>query len=182
VNRRAICARDANDRSRLGGSRGSGRTAARPNPGSPALRRQMVRDSPIPARSREEPRRSHRRRQPRGDGKIDVLNSGPKNDLDGKCSSVRAVAWVPDSSRSGALKVRFFGLFASDYLVFGLDQVNYSWALVGNNSRDFLWFLSMTQTVSPELLAAMENRRRAKGMTSRSSMRFPRKRDERKLA
>jgi apolipoprotein D and lipocalin family protein len=99
----------------------------------------------------------------RGDGRIDVLNSGFKKDLDGKYSSVKAVAWVPDSSRPGALKVRFFGLFASDYLVFGLDQANYSWALVGNNSRDFLWFLSRTPTVSPQLLAAMKKQAESQG-------------------
>jgi lipocalin len=78
----------------------------------------------------------------RPDGKIDVVNSGLKKDLDGKLSSVKAVAWRPDSSRQGALKVRFFGLFAADYLVFGLDDKEYQWALVGNDSRKFLWFLS----------------------------------------
>jgi apolipoprotein D and lipocalin family protein len=99
----------------------------------------------------------------RNDGRIDVLNSGFKKVLDGKYSSIHAVAWVPDSSKPGALKVRFFGLFASDYLVFGLDQTNYSWALVGNNSRDFLWFLSRTPTISPELMAAMKKQAESQG-------------------
>jgi lipocalin len=93
----------------------------------------------------------------RDDGKIQVLNSGFRNTLDGKYTSVKAVAWRPDDSIPGALKVKFFNLFTSDYLVFGLDEVDYQWALVGNNSRDFLWFLSRTPEVSPELLKLMSD-------------------------
>lgn len=92
----------------------------------------------------------------RSDGRIDVLNSGFKKGIDGPYSSIKAVAWVPDGSKPGALKVRFFGLFAADYLVFGLDQENYSWALVGNDSRDFLWFLARTPTIPSELMETMK--------------------------
>jgi apolipoprotein D and lipocalin family protein len=91
----------------------------------------------------------------RPDGRIQVVNSGFKNSLDGPYSEVKAVAWVPDPGKPGALKVRFFNLFAADYLIFGLDQAGYSWALVGNNSRKYLWFLSRTPTVSDELLREM---------------------------
>ena len=93
----------------------------------------------------------------RPDGRIQVVNSGFKKDLDGRYTDVKAVAWQPDPAVPGALKVKFFGLFTSDYLVFGLDQENYTWALVGNNDRDFLWFLSRTPTVSAELLEKMKS-------------------------
>jgi apolipoprotein D and lipocalin family protein len=53
------------------------------------------------------------------------------------------------------LKVRFFGLFPSDYLVFGLDE-EYQWALVGSDDRDFLWFLSRTPEVSDDTLDTMK--------------------------
>jgi apolipoprotein D and lipocalin family protein len=92
----------------------------------------------------------------RSDGKIQVVNSGFRNTLDGAYSEVRAVAWVPDPSRPAALKVRFFGLFPADYLIFGLDQENYSWALVGEDSRDYLWFLSRTPTINDELFNRMK--------------------------
>jgi apolipoprotein D and lipocalin family protein len=92
----------------------------------------------------------------RPDGRIQVVNSGFKKALDGKYTEVKAVAWVPDTAVPGALKVKFFGLFTSDYLIFGLDQAGYSWALVGNNERKFIWFLSRTPTVSDELLAKMK--------------------------
>jgi len=92
----------------------------------------------------------------RSDGRIQVVNSGFKNGLDGKYTEVKAVAWIPDPSRSAALKVKFFGLLSSDYLIFGLDQDNYTWALVGANSRKFLWFLSRTPTVPDEVLGRMK--------------------------
>lgn len=99
----------------------------------------------------------------RSDGKIDVVNSGFKKELDGKYSSIKALAWVPDTSKPGALKVRFFGLFASDYLVFGLDEENYGWALVGNDSRNYLWFLSRTPTISAELMESMKMQAASQG-------------------
>jgi lipocalin len=92
----------------------------------------------------------------REDGKISVLNSGFKKTLDGKYTDVKAVAWIPDPAVPGALKVKFFGLFTSDYLVFGLDQENYQWALVGGNDRKFLWFLSRTPEVDPALFEQMK--------------------------
>jgi apolipoprotein D and lipocalin family protein len=92
----------------------------------------------------------------RPDGRIQVVNSGFKKTLDGRFSEVKAVAWVPDAARPGALKVKFFNLFTSDYLIFGLDDQGYTWALVGSNDRKFLWFLSRTPTVSAELLEKMK--------------------------
>lgn len=91
----------------------------------------------------------------RDDGRIQVVNSGFKKTLDGSYTSVKAVAWKPEDAVPGALKVKFFGLFTADYLVFGLDEA-YQWALVGNNERDSLWFLSRTHEVSNETMEAMK--------------------------
>jgi len=92
----------------------------------------------------------------RDDGRIGVVNSGFKKSLDGKYTSVKAVAWRSDDAIPGALKVKFFGLFTSDYLVFGLDD-EYKWALVGNNERDSLWFLSRSHEVSEEIMTTMQS-------------------------
>ncbi len=111
----------------------------------------------------------------RKDGKIKVVNSGFKNSLDGKYTQVKAVAWVPDPSKPAALKVRFFGLFASDYMIIGLDRENYQWAVVGNNSRDFLWFLSRTHTIDEALYEKMETIARAQGFDVGALYRVPQK-------
>ena len=92
----------------------------------------------------------------RDDGRIQVVNSGFKKALDGPYTSVKAVAWRPDDNAPGALKVKFFGLFTSDYLVFGLDD-DYQWALVGNDERDSLWFLSRTSEISDETMQKMRD-------------------------
>ncbi len=92
----------------------------------------------------------------RPDGRISVLNSGFKNSLDGKFTEAKAVAWIPDPSKPAALKVQFFWPFAADYLVFGLDEENYQWAVVGANNRKSLWFLARTPTIDPALLDQMK--------------------------
>lgn len=92
----------------------------------------------------------------RKDGRIQVVNSGFKHNLGGSYVKAKAIAWRADDAVPGALKVRFFHLFASDYLVFGLDDEHYSWAVVGNNDRSTLWFLSRTAEVSPALLDQMK--------------------------
>ena len=108
-------------------------------------------------------------------GKIRVVNSGFKNTLDGKYTQVKAVAWVPDPAVPAALKVRFFGLFTSDYLIIGLDGNNYEWAIVGNNSRDFLWFLSRTHEIDDALYSKMEDIARGQGFDVDALYRVPQK-------
>lgn len=98
----------------------------------------------------------------RKDGRIQVVNSGFKKTLDGSYTSVKAIAWRPDDAVPGALKVKFFGLFTSDYLVFGLDE-EYQWALVGNNERDSLWFLCRTHELPEETLTTMQSIATAQG-------------------
>lgn len=93
----------------------------------------------------------------REDGRIQVINSGFKKSLDGPYKAVKAVAWRPNDEIPGALKVKFFSLFTSDYLVIALDDENYEWALVGSNSRKYIWFLSRTPNLSEEIFSKLKN-------------------------
>jgi len=99
----------------------------------------------------------------REDGRIRVVNSGFRNTLDGPYTEAKGVAWAPDPRRPAALKVSFFWPFAGDYLVFGLDQESYSWAIVGSDSRSYLWFLARTPQISDELFQKMEQIARDQG-------------------
>jgi apolipoprotein D and lipocalin family protein len=99
----------------------------------------------------------------RSDGRIRVVNSGFRDDLNGPYREAVGVAWIPDPRRPAVLKVRFFWPFSGDYLVFGLDEQDYSWALVGDNSRRYLWFLARTPEVSKELLEKMKQIARDQG-------------------
>jgi apolipoprotein D and lipocalin family protein len=111
----------------------------------------------------------------RKDGRIQVVNSGFKNSLDGDYTEVRAVAWIPDPETPAALKVRFFSLFAADYMIIGLDDENYNWAIVGNNSRNFLWFLSRTHEIDESLYSKMEDIARSEGFDVDALYRVPQK-------
>lgn len=70
------------------------------------------------------------------DGTIKVTNRGMKN---GKWKVSNGKAKITDNP--GVLKVSFFGPFYSDYRILMLDP-DYSYALVGGKSDDYLWILS----------------------------------------
>jgi len=67
-------------------------------------------------------------------------------------------ARVPDANESAKLKVRFFGPFEADYWIIDLDEVGYQWAVVGEPSRTFLWILSRTPTMDPDVYAGILSR------------------------
>lgn len=92
----------------------------------------------------------------REDGRIKVVNSGFRNTLDGKLSRIQGVAWIPNTDEPGYLKVRFFWPFAGDYKIFGLDTESYEWAVVGDDSRRFLWLLARNHEISDALFADMK--------------------------
>ena len=90
------------------------------------------------------------------DGTIEVVNSGIK---DGKPKT--AIGKGKTTDTPGLLRVSFFGPFYADYRVMLIDK-DYSHALVGSGSADYLWILSRTsglsETAKSELL--YEARRR----------------------
>lgn len=72
------------------------------------------------------------------DGKIKVSNEGIK---DGKYKKSIGKAKLTDEP--GVLRVSFFGPFYSDYRILMLAS-DYSYALVGSDSDNYLWILSRT--------------------------------------
>lgn len=87
----------------------------------------------------------------RDDGKINVLNSGYKNSLDGKFSQATGKAKIPDPINDPAkLKVSFFLFFYGDYYVLELDK-DYQWAVIGSSSDKYLWILSRMPQMEKEL-------------------------------
>lgn len=62
----------------------------------------------------------------------------------GRELEARGVAWQPDPSQPGKLRVRFFWPFAGDYWILGLGPLGaegYRWAVVGEPRRRSLWIL-----------------------------------------
>jgi len=84
----------------------------------------------------------------RPDGKIDVLNEGYKNTLDGQHSKAKGKAKVPNPAEPGRIKVSFFLFFYAAYNILELDE-NYQWALVGSSGPNYLWILSRSPQMDP---------------------------------
>ena len=90
------------------------------------------------------------------DGTIKVVNSGIKN---GKPKT--AIGKGKRTDTPALLRVSFFGPFYADYRVMLIDK-DYTRALVGSGSADYLWLLSRTpelsETAKSELLAEAQRR------------------------
>lgn len=94
----------------------------------------------------------------RPDGKIKVVNSGYKNTLDGEYSEAIGKAKIPDPlNEPGKLKVSFFWIFYGDYYVLELDD-NYQWAVIGSSSDKYLWILSRSPQLHPDIYADLLQR------------------------
>ena len=83
------------------------------------------------------------------DGTIKVVNSGVK---DGKPKT--AIGKGKTTATPGLLRVSFFGPFYADYRVMLIDK-DYSRALVGSGSDDYLWILSRTPSLDYDVKDAI---------------------------
>ena len=81
--------------------------------------------------------------------RIRVVNQGHKNTLEGSLKSAVGKAKVPDLNDPGKLKVSFFLWFYADYYILELAE-DYSYALIGSSSDNYLWILARTP-ILPEV-------------------------------
>ena len=86
----------------------------------------------------------------RKDGKIRVLNSGHLKTLDGPYKESVGKARLKRNGKPGQLQVSFFGPFYGDYYILDLAP-DYSYSVVGSSSPKYLWILSRTPQLSPEV-------------------------------
>ena len=93
----------------------------------------------------------------RADGQIDVVNRC--RTAKGR-TEARGLARIADTQSGAKLKVRFAPAWLSwlpavwgDYWVIGLAP-DYSWAVVGDPGREYLWILSRTPSLDADALAA----------------------------
>lgn len=96
------------------------------------------------------------------DGSIKVINRG-YDQADAEWSEADGRAVFVGDDDVGHLKVSFFGPFYASYVIFELDQNEYSYAYVTGYNRDYLWFLSRTPQVTGEALDAFRERAESEG-------------------
>jgi apolipoprotein D and lipocalin family protein len=117
---------------------------------------------------------AHYARRP--DGRLDVVNRC--RTADGPIEA-RGVGRVVDPRTSSKLEVRFapavlsfIPLVWGDYWIIGLAG-DYSWAVVGSPDRKYLWVLSRTPALRPEIYAEAVRIARARGFAVDSLVETP---------
>ena len=98
----------------------------------------------------------------RDDGEIDVLNQCRQFALDGPVDAVQGRARVTDAATNAKLEVSFFRPFWGDYWVIDLAP-DYSYAVVGHPSRDYLWILSRTPQLAEATYSGILERLKSNG-------------------
>ena len=82
----------------------------------------------------------------RDDGGLKVVNRG-YNAAKAEWKEAEGKAFFVDKPDLGHLKVSFFGPFYGSYVVFDLDQQNYSHSMISGPDTSYLWILSRTPTM-----------------------------------
>ena len=93
----------------------------------------------------------------RDDGGVEVINSGYSIE-DNEWRQAEGKAYFVDDTNSGHLKVSFFGPFYGSYIIFEMDMKDYQHAFISGPSTSYLWLLSRTPQVSPEIIDQFKKR------------------------
>lgn len=93
----------------------------------------------------------------REDGGVRVLNRGYDVEK-GEWREAEGKAYFIGDPDTGRLKVSFFGPFYGAYNVFALDKEGYRWALIAGPDYSYLWVLSRSPAMAPELLQDLLSR------------------------
>lgn len=87
----------------------------------------------------------------REDGGVKVRNRGYST-IEQAWDDAVGKAYFVETKDQGYLKVSFFGPFYGSYVVFGLDQSDYQYAFVSGPNHSYLWLLSRTPQLAPEIV------------------------------
>lgn len=86
----------------------------------------------------------------RSDGGLRIMNRG-YSQKEKKWKEIEGKGYFVDRKDQGFLKVSFFGPFYGSYIVFDLDNENYSHALVCGPDKSYLWLLARSPQINDDL-------------------------------
>lgn len=81
-------------------------------------------------------------------GEIEVINSGYWGNFSGSLQKARGIAKITNPSEPGKMKICFFLRFYAEYNIMEVDEEDYSYALIGSETSDYLWLISRTPRLS----------------------------------
>lgn len=112
------------------------------------------------------------------EGIVEVINECRTKD--GKTDRAKGKAKVVDKDTNAKLKVRFAPAWLSfisavwgDYWVIDLEKENYSYAVVGDPSREYLWILSRTPTLDEETYSKIIDKIKTNGFDAEKLVMTP---------
>ncbi len=95
-------------------------------------------------------------------GYVRVINTCRRDAADGKVTTANGKAFVVKGSGNAKLRVQFFWPFRGDYWIIDLAE-DYSYAVVGEKKREYLWILARTPQIDEGLYQAIVGRCAEKG-------------------
>jgi apolipoprotein D and lipocalin family protein len=95
-------------------------------------------------------------------GYVRVINICRKGGPNGKVSRAKGKAFIVKGSGNAKLRVQFFWPFRGNYWIIDLAE-DYTYAVVGDPSRKYLWILSRTPAMDPALYDEIVRRTEAQG-------------------
>lgn len=95
-------------------------------------------------------------------GYVRVVNTCRKDGPDEKTSIANGKAFVVEGTGNAKLRVQFFWPFRGDYWIIDLAE-DYTFAVVGDPSRKYLWILCRTPQMEPGLYQEIVDRAAKKG-------------------
>lgn len=98
----------------------------------------------------------------REDGGVRVLNRGFSTKK-GEWDQAEGKAYFVEDENTGYLKVSFFGPFYGSYVIFELDQADYSYSFVSGPDTSYLWLLARQPTVDEAVMTQFRERAGALG-------------------
>ena len=99
------------------------------------------------------------------DGGVKVNNRGFSAE-DNEWQEAEGKAYFVNEATEGYLKVSFFGPFYGSYVIFELDHENYQYAFVSGPNSDYLWLLSRTPTIAPEVMEKFVSMSKSRGFNT----------------
>ena len=103
----------------------------------------------------------------REDGGVRVINRG-FNSKEQKWEEAEGKAYVMDDAATGRLKVSFFGPFYGGYNIIELDKQDYQYSLVSGPNYSYLWILSRTPQLQPDIVRQLVQRAKDLGFDTSS--------------
>lgn len=106
------------------------------------------------------------------EGRVDVLYTYYQGGFDGKLKIARPTGFPDEGEKEGTWGMRFVWPFKADYRIAYLDP-DYQRTIIAREARDFVWIMSRSPELDPEIYADLVERVVEMGYDAENLQRVP---------